>query len=70
MIASIGFLIILAWVFSVIVYHYKGEVVISQIKGLMFGALYNDDEGEDDTEHTIQILFFIFSLNFIWITEK
>jgi hypothetical protein len=70
MIATIGFLIILVWVFSVIVYHYKGEVVISPIKGLMLGALYNDDHGEEDVEHTIQILFFIFSLNFIWYTEN
>jgi hypothetical protein len=49
--------------------YYGGEVVIAPIKGLMFGALYNNDEGEDDIEHTVQLLFFIFSVNFIWITE-
>lgn len=50
-------------------YHYRGEITIAPIKGLMIGALYNNDEGEDDTEHTVQLLFFIFSVNFIWITE-
>ena len=58
------------WLGIEVVKYYGGEVIIAPIKGLMLGALYNNDEGETDTEHTVQILFFIFSLNFIWITEN
>jgi hypothetical protein len=52
---------------------------MTTIKGLMIGALYhnesnfcnfnNNDNEELITEHTVQLLFFIFSFNFIWITE-
>ena len=53
-----------------VVHYYQGEVLIAPIKGLMFGALYNNDEGPEDIEHTIQILLFIFSFNFIWYTKN
>jgi len=37
----------------------------------MLGALYNSEEiEEEDTEHIIQILFFVFSFNFIWISQN
>ena len=62
-------ILVMIWIGMEAVKYYGGEVVIAPIKGLMFGALYNNDEGEDDTEHTVQLLFFIFSVNFIWITE-
>lgn len=45
-----------------------GEIIIAPIKGLMLGALYNDDVEEEETEHTIQIVLFIISITFIWIT--
>ena len=61
--------IVMIWIGMEAVNHYNGEFTLAPIKGLMFGALYNNDEGEDDTEHTVQLLFFIFSVNFIWITE-
>jgi len=60
---------IMIWIGMESIYHYRGEVTIAPIKGLMIGALYNNDIEEEDTEHTIQLLFFIFSVNFIWITE-
>ena len=63
-------IIVMIWIGMEAVKYYGGEVVIAPIKGLMFGALYNNDEGEDDTEHTVQILLFIFSLNFIWTTDN
>lgn len=44
---------------------YETEIIITPIKGLMVGALYDCEEDE----HIIQILFFIFSLNIIWITK-
>jgi len=44
------------------------DLVIAPIKGLMFGALYNDEIFDEETEHTIQVLFFFLSINFIWST--
>ena len=70
MIQSICLLIGIVWVLMEVIYHYKGEITIVPIKGVMLGALYNSEEiEEEDTEHIIQILFFIFSFNFIWVTD-
>jgi hypothetical protein len=44
------------------------DVIFATIKGLMFGALYNDEIFDEETEHTIQVLLFFFSVNFIWST--
>jgi hypothetical protein len=46
------------------------DIVINPIKGIMLGALYNDDKFDDETEHTIQILIFIISFSFIWTTTN
>ena len=70
MIQSICLLVGIVWVLMEVIYHYPGEITIVPIKGIMLGALYNNEKiEEEDTEHIIQILFFIFSFNFIWITE-
>jgi hypothetical protein len=45
------------------------EILITPIKGVMLGALYNDDVYEDETEHTIQVLLFVISFSFVWITN-
>ena len=45
------------------------EILITPIKGVMLGALYNDDDFEDETEHTIQVLLFVISFSFIWTTN-
>jgi hypothetical protein len=44
------------------------DVIFAPIKGLMFGALYNDEIFDEETEHTIQVLLFFLSINFIWST--
>jgi hypothetical protein len=46
------------------------DIIFAPIKGLMFGALYNDEIFDEETEHTIQVLLFFFSVNFIWSTFK
>ena len=70
MITILAAIIGVVWVLMEVIYHYKGEITIVPIKGVMLGALYNSEEiEEEDTEHIIQILFFVFSFNFIWITE-
>jgi hypothetical protein len=62
----IGFLLVLS--FFVVVNFANCDIVFAPIKGLMFGALYNDEIFEGETEHTIQVLLFFFSVNFIWTT--
>ncbi len=70
MIQSICLLVGIVWVLMEVIYHYQGEITIVPIKGIMLGALYNNEKiEEEDTEHIIQILFFIFSFNFIWVTD-
>lgn len=44
------------------------DIIFAPIKGLMFGALYNDEIFDGETEHTIQVLLLFFSINFIWTT--
>jgi hypothetical protein len=44
------------------------DVIFAPIKGFMFGALYNDENFDEETEHTIQVLLFFLSINFIWST--
>lgn len=44
------------------------DVIFAPIKGLMLGALYNDEIFDEETEHTIQVLLFFFSINIIWTT--
>ena len=69
MITILAAIIGIVWVLMELIYHYQGEITIVPIKGVMLGALYNSDEiEEEDTEHIIQILFFVFSFNFIWVT--
>lgn len=69
MIQSICLLVGIVWVLMEVIYHYQGEITIVPIKGAMLGALYNSEKiEEEETEHIIQILFFVFSFNFIWIT--
>jgi len=45
------------------------EIIITPIKGVMLGALYNDDDFEDEVEHTIQVLLFVISFSFVWTTN-
>ena len=54
--------------FFVVVNFANCDIIFAPIKGLMFGALYNDEIFEEETEHTIQVLLFFLSINFIWST--
>jgi len=46
------------------------DILITPIKGIMFGALYNDDVYDTETDHTIQILILFISFNFLWTTKN
>ena len=66
----IGFLVFTIYFLMQLMNKYNGEVIIASIKGLIIGALYNNDIEEEETEHTIQIVFLVISISFIWITTN
>jgi len=49
---------------------FECDVIITPIKGVMFGALYNDDVYITETDHTIQIVILFISFNFLWTTTN
>jgi ammonia channel protein AmtB len=71
MTTAIIILSMVTWILFDLIMRSEGEITIAPIKGVMVGALYNSEEFENnETEHIVQILFFIFSFNFVWITNK
>lgn len=64
------FLFIVLLLICVIIGHINNaDIIISPIKGMMFGVLYHKELYIDEDEHTIQLLVFIFSINIIWINR-
>lgn len=50
---------------------YNGStIIITFIKGFMFGALYNKDEYDEFDSHTIQFCLAILTITILWDTEK
>lgn len=64
----ISFILFTIYFLMQLMVKYDGDVIIAPIKGLMAGALYNNDIDDEETEHTIQIVLFVISITFIWIT--
>jgi len=63
-------LVFILFVAFVVAQFYDCDIIVNPIKGLMVGALYNDDEFDDETEHTVQVLILIISFSFIWTTSN
>ena len=63
----IGILLFIAFVFIMIGHFKNGEIIISPIKGLMFGFLYHKEEYIGENEYTLQCLLGVISINVIWI---
>lgn len=61
--------VILALVFIATSF-FECDVLITPVKGIMFGALYNNDVYDTETDHTIQILILFISFNFLWTTSN
>jgi hypothetical protein len=61
--------VILALVFFATSF-FECDVLITPVKGIMFGALYNNDVYDTETDHTIQILILFISFNFLWTTSN
>ena len=66
----ISFILFTIYFLMQLMVKYDGDVIIAPIKGLMAGALYNNDIDDEETEHTIQIVLFVISITFIWQTQN
>ena len=66
----IGILMIVAFSFIVIGHFKDAEIILSPIKGLMFGFLYHKEEYEEGDETTLQCLLGAISINVIWIKKQ
>lgn len=66
---TIILIIILALVFLGTSF-FECDVIITPIKGVMFGALYNNDVYDIETDHTIQVVILFISFNFLWTTKN
>lgn len=66
----ISFFTVLLLICIIIGHINNADIIISPIKGMMFGALYHKDEYIGENEYTIQFLFFIFSINIIWVKKQ
>ncbi len=65
----IGLLLIVAFTFLIIGQFKSAEIIISPIKGVMFGFLYHKEQYEQEDEITLQCLLGIISINVIWINR-
>jgi len=63
-------LIFILFIVFIAAQFFECDILITPIKGIMFGALYNDEEFGNETDHTIQILILIISFNFLWTTTN
>lgn len=66
----ISFVLVTIYFLMQLMQKYDGDVIIAPIKGLILGALYNDDIDNEETEHTIQIVIFVISITYIWTTTN
>lgn len=65
----IGFLLIVAFTFIAIGQFKNADIIISPIKGIMFGFLYHKEQYKQEDEITLQCLLGIISINVIWINR-
>jgi hypothetical protein len=64
------FIFLLLLYFSVLaMQQFNGELIISPIMGIMFGALY-DRETDDKVYHTVQVVLLFVAFTFTWETNE
>lgn len=67
-------LMLISFIFYIIGIFVNAEIIISPIKGFVFGALYHDEDYTENKEHfteyTLQALLGIISINVLWTTKN
>jgi hypothetical protein len=69
MITILFILIAIFWIALMTMQQYSGELIISPIMGIMFGALY-DRETDDKVYHTFQLVLLFVAFTFTWETNE
>ena len=70
MITTVFIIAAVIWILLMTIQKYGGELIINPIIGFMVGCLYDAEEIEDATEHTVQFLFGIVCVTIIWETNE
>jgi hypothetical protein len=65
----IGFLLLIVLVFIVVGHNKGADIIISPIKGIMFGFLYHKEQYEEEDEYTLQSLLGVISITVVWIKK-
>jgi len=66
----IGLLLIVAFIFIIIGHNKDADIIISPIKGMMFGFLYHKEQYTEGDEYTLQSLLGVISITVIWINQQ
>lgn len=66
---SVILLLAIFWIALLAMQHYAGQLIISPIMGIMFGALY-DRETDEQVYHTFQLVLGVVALTFTWETNE
>ena len=66
---SIILLLAIFWIALLAMLNYAGQLIISPIMGIMFGALY-DRETDDKIYHTFQFVIGVVAFTFTWETNE
>lgn len=69
MITTIFIIAAVFWILLMTMQRYGGELIINPIIGFMVGWLYDAEEVENGTLHTVQFLFGIVCFTIIWETN-
>ena len=58
------------WIILMTIQRYGGELIISPVIGFMVGWLYDAEEEDRVTEHTIQVLLGVICFTIVWTTYE
>lgn len=60
----------ICWIVLMMIQKYGGELIINPIIGFMVGWLYDAEEEDRVTEHTIQVLLGVICFTIVWTTYE
>lgn len=58
------------WIVLMMIQKYSGELIINPIIGFMVGWLYDGEEEDGVTNHTIQFLLGVICFTIVWETYE
>lgn len=63
-------IVAVVWVVLMTIQRYGGELIISPVIGFMAGWLYDGEEEDGVTNHTIQVLLGVICFTIVWETYE